>query len=212
MRNLLILLVIVAGSFQLYAKFQSTAASAYDENGNPQTLLFTMNRCKPCDDARALLINRGVEFEEFNVSDGEAQAKKMKSYGGGRGFPYLVSGNQTLSGFFRHQFISTLAEVYGDPILTRQERKLMAPHFDAAGNARVVMYATERCGYCAETRAYFNDEGIEFTEFDIDRNAAAKRNFKALEAPGTPLVYVGYRRIDGFNRKKLDQALLAYQH
>lgn len=63
-----------------------------------------------------------------------------------------------------------------------------------------------------EARAFFNDEGIEFTEFDIDRNAAARRNFKALEAPGTPLVYVGYRRIGGFNRKKLDRALLACQY
>lgn len=212
MRNLLILLVIVVASYQLYTRYQSDAASAYDEYGNPQTLLFTMNGCKPCDDARQLLKKRGVEFEEFNVSDGEAQAGVMKSYGGRSSFPYLVSGNQTLSGFYRHQVISTLAEVYGDEILTRRERKLMAPHFDAAGNARVVMYATERCGYCAKTRAYFNDEGIKFTEFDIDRDAAAKRNFKSLEAPGTPLVYVGYRRIDGFNRKKLDQALLAYQY
>ena len=125
MRNLVILLVIVAGSYQLYTRYQSYVASAYDEYANPQTLLFTMNHCKPCDDARALLIERGVEFEEFNVSDGEAQAKKMKSYGGGRGFPYLVSGNQTLSGFYRHQFISTLAEVYGDQILTRPERILI---------------------------------------------------------------------------------------
>lgn len=212
MRNLFILLVIVAASYQIYTRYLSTGVSAFDEEGNPQTLLFTMNGCRPCDDARELLTNRGIEFEEFNVSDGEAQARVMKSYGGGRGFPYLVSGDQSLSGFYRHQVISTLAEVYGDQILSRRERKLMAPHFDAAGNARVVMYATERCGYCTKARAYFNDEGIEFIEFDIDRDAAAKRNFKALEAPGTPLVYVGYRRIDGFNRKKLDQAMLAYQY
>ena len=212
MRNLFILLIIVAASYQIYTRYPSSAVSAYDEYGNPHTLLFTMNGCKPCDDARELLTRRGVEFEEFNVSDDEVQARKMKSYGGGRSFPYLVSGDQTLSGFYRHQVISTLAEVYGDQILTRRERKPMAPHFDTAGNARVVMYATERCGYCIKARAYFNDEGIEFTEFDIDRNTAAKRNFNALEAPGTPLVYVGYRRIDGFNRNKLDQALLAYQY
>ena len=89
MRNLFILLVIAAASYQLYTRYRSAAASACDEYGNPQTLLFTMNRCQPCDDARALLIKRGVEFEEFNVSYGEARAKKMKSYGAGRSFPYL---------------------------------------------------------------------------------------------------------------------------
>jgi len=103
--------------------------------------------------------------------------------------------------------IGVLAEVHGDQLLTRQERRIMATHFDAAGNPHVVMYATEKCGYCIKARQYFKDEGIKFTEFDVDRNAEEKRNFKALEASGTPLVYVGYRRIDGFNRKKLDEAL-----
>ncbi|MBT8129151.1 MAG: glutaredoxin family protein, partial [Gammaproteobacteria bacterium] len=98
MRNLLILLVIAVASYQLYTRYQSSAASAYDEYGNAKTLLFTMNGCSPCDDARELLTTRGVEFEEFNVSNGELQASKMKSYGGGRSFPYMVSGNQTLSG------------------------------------------------------------------------------------------------------------------
>ena len=207
MRNLLILAVVIAGGYQLYNYYQAYATSAYDKNGNPQTLLFTANGCSPCDDARTLLKKRRVDFEEFNVSDGDEQAKKMKAYGGNRYMPYMVTGNRKVSGYNKQEMIGALAEIHGQQVLTRQERKIMAGHFDAAGNPRVVMYATERCGYCIKAREYFNDEGIEFIEFDIDRSAVAKRNFTALEAPGTPLVYVGYRRVDGFNRKKLDEAL-----
>jgi len=210
MRNLLILVIIVTGGYQLYARYQEHATAAYDENGNPQTLLFTFNGCKPCDDARTLLKKRHVDFEEFNVSDGDEQTEKMKAYGGGKYLPYMVTGNRKLSGFSKHEMISALAEVHGQKLLTRQEQKIMARHFDSAGKPRVVMYATQRCGYCIKAREYFNDEGVEFTEFDIDKSAFAKRNFKALEAPGTPLVYVGYRRVDGFNKKKLDEALAAY--
>jgi len=124
--------------------------------------------------------------------------------------PYMVTGNRKLSGYKKHEMIGTLAEVHGQKMLTRKEQKILARHFDSAGNPRVVMYATERCGYCLKAREYFIDEGIEFTEFDIDNNAVAKRAFNALEAPGTPLVYVGYNRVDGFNKKKLDEALAAY--
>jgi len=211
MRNLFILAIIIAGGYQLYVKYQEHATAAYDENGNPRTLLFTFNGCKPCDDARTLLTKRHVDFEEFNVSEGDAQADKMKAYGGGRILPYLVTGNRKLSGFNKYELIGALAEVHGQKLLTRQEQNIMKTNFDSAGNPRVVMYGTQRCGYCIKAREYFNDEGVEYTEFDIEKSSVANRNFKALEAHGTPLVYVGYRRVDGFNRNKLDAALAAYR-
>ena len=39
----------------------------------------------------------------------------------------------------------------------------------------------------------------------------AKRSFTTLQAAGTPLIYVGYRRAEGFNKSKLEQALAALQ-
>lgn len=209
MRNLLILAVVVAGSYQLYVRYVEHATAAFDENGNPQTLLFTANGCKPCEDARALLRKRRVDFEEFNVSAGDEHAEKMKAYGGERYMPYLVSGNRKVSGYNKHEIIGALVEVNGEKLLTGRERKIMSQHFDTAGNPRVVMYATRTCGYCIKAREYFNDEGVAFTDLDIDTNTVAKRNYQALEAAGTPLIYVGYRRVDGFDRRKLDDALAA---
>ncbi len=207
MRTLLILSILVAGGYQVYARYHQQAATAYDENGNPQTLLFTFNDCKPCDDARRLLLNRRVEFAEFNVTDSDELAEKMKHYGGGRYMPYLVSGKRRVSGYNEHEIIGALAEEYGQDLLTPRERKVMNRHFDAAGNPRVVMYATQQCGYCIKAREYFSDAGIAFTELDINRDAVAKHSFSMLKAAGTPLIYVGYRRVEGFNKRKLEEAL-----
>jgi glutaredoxin len=211
MRNLLILAILVAGGYQLYDRYLQQPVAAYDENGNPQTLLFTFTGCKPCDDARRLLSKRRIEFTEFNVAEGDEQADKLKSYGGGRHMPYLVTGKRRVSGYNKHEIIGALAEEYGPDLLTRQEQRVMSRHFDAAGDPRVVMYATQQCGYCIKAREYFRDAGIAFTELDINRDAAAKRSFTVLQAAGTPLIYVGYRRVEGFNRNRLEEAVASLQ-
>jgi glutaredoxin len=154
-----------------------------------------------------LLVKRRIEFAEFNVADGDEQTEKMKHYGGGRYMPYLVTGKRRVSGYNEHEIIGALAEEYGRDLLTREEQKIMSRHFDTAGNPRVVMYATQRCGYCIKAREYFRDAGIAFTELDINSDAVAKRSFNALQAAGTPLIYVGYRRVEGFNKNRLEEAL-----
>lgn len=64
---------------------------------------------------------------------------------------------------------------------------------------RVVMYATDWCPYCAKAREYFADNGIRFTEYDIDKDPAARRRYDAMGATGVPVILVGDRRINGFS-------------
>lgn len=44
-------------------------------------------------------------------------------------------------------------------------------------------------------------------EFDIERNQRAFKEFQRLGSRGVPVILIGQQRIDGFNKKKLDQAL-----
>ena len=64
----------------------------------------------------------------------------------------------------------------------------MRHNFDTAGLPKVVMYSTQRCDYCKQARACLEEKGILVVERDIDRNAAAKRDFNALKGGGTPLI------------------------
>ncbi|MDZ7840066.1 MAG: glutaredoxin family protein [Gammaproteobacteria bacterium] len=64
---------------------------------------------------------------------------------------------------------------------------------------RVVMYATSWCPYCRKARNYFRDNGIPFTEYDIEKNARARREYDALGARGVPVILVGKNRMNGFS-------------
>ena len=207
MRNLLILILLAFGAFKAYDYFAHPAIAAYDEAGNPNTLVFTFNGCPPCDNEMKLLDERHINYTEHNISADAASAELMKTYGGGRQFPFIVSGNRTQAGFEKDSLIGMLAEVHGPEILTSTERRLMRYNFDEAGLPRVVMYMTERCGYCKQAKAYLQQKGIDVVERDIEKNASAKRDFNLLKGGGTPLIYVGFRRVPGFNKNKLSDAL-----
>lgn len=67
-----------------------------------------------------------------------------------------------------------------------------------AGN-KVIMYSTSWCGYCKKAKQYFNKNNIQFTEYDIEKNARANRQYKRLNGKGVPLILVGKKRMDGFS-------------
>lgn len=78
--------------------------------------------------------------------------------------------------------------------------------FAKAGN-EVVMYATTTCQYCAKTRALLAEEGVKYTEYQIDKSEAANAEFIAKGGIGVPLLYIGERRIDGFREGTIRNAL-----
>jgi glutaredoxin len=75
-----------------------------------------------------------------------------------------------------------------------------------AGN-EVVMYATTTCPYCAKTRELFAEQGVKYTEYQIDKSEAANTEFLAKGGIGVPLLYIGERRIDGFRETTIREAL-----
>lgn len=64
---------------------------------------------------------------------------------------------------------------------------------------KVVMYSTQRCGYCKKARTYFRDEGIEFVEYDIEKSKKARRRYDSFGGRGVPVIFVGKQRLNGFN-------------
>ncbi|MBX3712296.1 MAG: glutaredoxin family protein [Lysobacter sp.] len=77
-----------------------------------------------------------------------------------------------------------------------------------AGND-VVMYATTTCQYCAKVRTLLAEEGVKYTEYQIDKSEAANMEFTAKGGIGVPLLYIGDRRIDGFREPAIRDALKA---
>ena len=75
--------------------------------------------------------------------------------------------------------------------------------FDTGG--KVVMYATDWCGYCKKARRYFKKNNIPFTEYDIEKDSRAYRRYKRMGATGIPVILVGKKRMNGFSVKGFER-------
>ena len=73
--------------------------------------------------------------------------------------------------------------------------------------ARVVLYATDWCGYCKQTRRFLDSKGIPFREFDIEKDAEARKAYEALGGRGIPLIDVNGTLIRGFDPDEILAAL-----
>ena len=63
----------------------------------------------------------------------------------------------------------------------------------------VEIYTTSWCGFCAAAKRLLTQKGIEFTEFDIERQPA-KRGEMSTRAPGArtvPQIFVGETHVGG---------------
>ncbi|MFO7602738.1 MAG: glutaredoxin domain-containing protein [Gammaproteobacteria bacterium] len=125
--------------------------------------------------------------------------------GGGKNFPIIAVGHRRVEGDDAMQIVSALAEGLGPEFLTPMERRVMQGHFYKDGTPAVVMYGAPWCGYCKQMREYFKSNKIEFTELDAETEA--KTHYAALKGGGYPLIYVGYRRIEGANIRLFEQTL-----
>lgn len=206
MKNILIIAVGIAVGFYLYSQSGSTVG-VYSDDGTPRTILFTTGQCgKACDEMRRFLSKR-IDFEEHDAFDDGAGHELFETYGGTGFLPYVVMGKQRVTGPDRGGIISSVAAEFGPEKVNERERKALQRNFEANGSPRVVMYATAWCGYCRQAREYFVENDIDYVEFDIEKDRSAKRDFDALLGSGTPLLYHGYARMVGFNKRQVDSQL-----
>jgi glutaredoxin len=76
-----------------------------------------------------------------------------------------------------------------------------------ADGVSIILYATSWCGYCKKTRELFRSRGVPFTEFDIERSAAAQAQFEKLGGQGVPVVVINGTVIHGYDRAAMERAL-----
>ncbi|VEF08985.1 glutaredoxin [Pseudomonas fluorescens] len=73
--------------------------------------------------------------------------------------------------------------------------------------ASVVLYATDWCGYCKQTKRFLDSKGIAFKEYDIEKDAEARKAYEALGGRGIPLIDVNGTLIRGFDPDEILAAL-----
>lgn len=83
-----------------------------------------------------------------------------------------------------------------------------APSDPDARAPRVVMLSAAWCEVCSEARRWLTQNGVAFTEYDVERDPKGKEEFKRLRGRGIPIILVGDQRMDGFSARRL-RAMLA---
>ena len=71
----------------------------------------------------------------------------------------------------------------------------------------IQMIGSVTCIYCAQARAWFDENRVPFTECLIERDALCAEKYNALMAPGTPVMLVRGKRLVGFSAQAIADAL-----
>ncbi len=200
MKNFLILTLLAAALYKGYTDFFSHKG-AFDDAGNPQALLFTIDNCgKPCNDVKKLLDKRYLDYEEIVVIPGGEQNSRWKEFGSVKMAPYLVMGNERVAGSNLLDITFKMGVVFGDDHLKRIEADILHKNFTAEGKPKLVMYTMDGCGYCEMAARYFLQEGIRYEERNTSNDTVALAELNALKA-GTPLIFYGHNSFVGWGRE-----------
>ena len=89
---------------------------------------------------------------------------------------------------------------YGSAVVDTRPNTIAGPVYDEEPEQkRVVMYSASWCGVCKKARAYFEMRGIEYEEYDVEKDEKGRRDFAEMNGRGVPIILVGDRRMRGFN-------------
>lgn len=105
---------------------------------------------------------------------------------------------------------------YVPPLIETQYQRINPPpayetgdyaaYFTVSG-VEAVMYSDSDCPWCRRAREYLRAAGVAFDERFVDLSAQAAKEYAGLDAPAVPVILIGDRKIVGFDREAIRDAL-----
>ncbi len=77
--------------------------------------------------------------------------------------------------------------------------------------SNIIVYSAVWCAFCHAAKDYFDKQGIEYTEKDVEKEAGA--GMEAVQKSGQrgiPVIDIDGEIIVGFDRPRIDAALQAH--
>ena len=78
------------------------------------------------------------------------------------------------------------------------------------GQPRITVYSARQCAACRQVRNYLQLRKLAFQELDVNTSLRAQKALARLGARSVPVIMIGDDRVDGFDRKRLDQLLARF--
>lgn len=79
---------------------------------------------------------------------------------------------------------------------------------EAKGDQGIVIFTTEWCPYCHQTKQFLDSRGENYLNCDVEHSKQGKARFNELGGSSVPLIVIGNVRIDGFDLPALQNALI----
>ncbi|MBU2477884.1 MAG: glutaredoxin family protein [Gammaproteobacteria bacterium] len=76
-----------------------------------------------------------------------------------------------------------------------------------ATRGSVIIYTTERCGYCRQAKAFMAAHRIPFKEYDVENSSRGRADYRKLNGRGVPIILVGEQRMNGYSEGGLASLL-----
>ena len=73
--------------------------------------------------------------------------------------------------------------------------------------ANVVVFSSDTCPYCVSAKEYLEEKGVAYTEKNIQRDKAARKELMSMGHMGVPVILIDGEEIVGFDRDKIDKLL-----
>lgn len=73
----------------------------------------------------------------------------------------------------------------------------------------ITIYTSNTCGYCHEAKEYLDSKGIAYTEKNVSEDPDARKELMEQGFMGVPVIIVGDETLQGYDKKKLEEALNA---
>jgi len=94
----------------------------------------------------------------------------------------------------------------GYPVrLLQAETMPQDPQAPQTPQTRVIMYSASWCKICKKARAYFEQEGIPFTDYDIKNDMEARKDFLSRGGGLIPLLFIDGKKLVGFTVERFEK-------
>ncbi len=100
---------------------------------------------------------------------------------------------------------STWSKVYPEPEYTTGDFSDLYK----SENNKIVIFSSSTCPFCKAAREFLSENKLNYTEYLIDRDEIRNTEFTKLGGSVVPLIFIGNRRIEGFNVQTIQSAIKA---
>ncbi len=67
----------------------------------------------------------------------------------------------------------------------------------------VIIFSSNTWGYCEDAKKWMKDEGIVYTEKNINKDPEARKELIQSGYMGVPVFYIGDEVVQGFDKSKI---------